>query len=103
MKTIPVKVILKTNITSFNEALPFGFETAIESVVTDTDEVIPAAYRSVRTKDGMKVVKMCDEHIVPAGSYQYARFKGANGEMYTTDIIKNMIGYKPFSQIFSKL
>ena len=99
-KRIKVRVKFTTANISFNEILPFGYETELVSVLSTEDRVIVNDWYRYHDK---KHVKIADEVISPAGDYLYSRFVGANGETYTSDIITNMVGYKSFGEIFDKI
>jgi hypothetical protein len=92
---VKVKIDFKNH--NLREVFPLGYEFELEKVLTEKDELIPAKYVNFKNEKGFIEQRMIsEEFIVPAGSFIKTRFKGANGEYYDDDTMRNAIGYKPF-------
>lgn len=96
-----IKVRVKYTQLSMDDVLPLNFETELVTWVTSDDEVIPAKYATIETKEGRVTKLISDEFTIPKGNYKKTNFIGANGETYGDDWIYKCTG-KSIADIFEK-
>lgn len=102
MPNTKVRVILKTNNISFNEILPFGFETIIEPILSTKEKVIANSWY-LPTGKTREFYLASPKVIAPIGTFEGFRFKAINGEYYDDKILISMVGYVGIKKIFAKV
>lgn len=103
-KQVKVRVKIKTKNESFNEVLPFGFETVVETNVTDEDQVIPDKVMPQYGIGGKFLREITySGYTVPKGSYENTTFVGKNGSVYSDRWINYNLGSKSLDEIFEKI